>query len=909
MDHTFYDYFRCPESTVDFRLTGNLSQGLGYFRFGEDVTCYGQSCVGDRARKYDSPLCDISSAVKFGEHFVELPFDPDDVATNLRCESYAGHMGEHKTKLPPNRLFRGIYYLARPHMSVRFRRILQQISLRGQTTKSFPHWPVDRTVDRMFESLMTLAIQSRNNEPVPFIWFWPDGAQAALILTHDVEAEGGKKFCSTLMDLDDEFGFKSSFQVIPEKRYEVTGAFLDEFRKRGFEINVHDLNHDGNLFCSREEFLRRAKRINRFAQEFGSSGFRSGALYRNLRWYDAFQFSYDMSVPNVAHLDPQDGGCCTIMPYFVGNLLEIPVTVTQDYSLFNILNSYSTDLWKEQLKLILDGHGLISIIVHPDYIVEEKARNTYRQLLGMLAELRRSSEIWATVPLEINNWWRMRRELKLVRQGEDWAIKGQGKERARIAYAQIVDGRLAYAFAPVPARQGTFKSIDSHLGAPLTSNMALGPNPRGTAVLGAGEQAQVEMSAPRQIALSASSAASPAVLPSPARKPLRICMIAYSFYETDNRVMRYAETLAQRGDHVDVLALRRDNAPTVDVLGGVHIFRLQGRKIDEKTRFTYLWRIMSFLVRAMYRVSKQHLHQRYDLIHVHSVPDFLVFAALVPKLMGTPVILDIHDILPEFYTSKFGAGPKSFSFRLLQGVEKSSAKFSSHVIIANHIWQQRLVSRSVQAEKCSVIMNSPDRSIFYGNGNPRPAKDRFLLLYPGSINRHQGLDLAIRAFGRISDRVPQADFCIYGSGPSQKTLSTLIQELHLENRVFIRNPMPLREIAKVIESADLGIVPKRKDTFGNEAFSTKILEFMAMGVPVIVSDTQIDRYYFNDSVVKFFRGGDEEDLARCLLELIEHPEKRKQLAAEATQFVEKMDWTAKKHEYLNLVDELVPNNK
>src|SRR6266478_5854299 len=287
--------------------------------------------------------------------------------------------------------------------------------------------------------------------------------------------------------------------------------------------------------------MRRAKRINRFAQEFGSTGFRSGALYRNLRWYDAFQFSYDMSVPNVAHLDPQDGGCCTIMPYFVGNLLEIPVTVTQDYSLFNILNSYSTDLWKEQLKLILDGHGLISIIVHPDYIVEEKARNTYRQLLGMLAELRRSSEIWATVPLEINNWWRMRRELKLVRQGEDWVIKGQGKERARIAYAQIVDGRLAYAFAPVPARQGTFKSIDSHLGAPLTSNVALGPNPRGTAVLEAGEQAQVEMSAPRQIALSASSAASPAVLPSPARKPLRICMIAYSFYETDNRVMRYAE--------------------------------------------------------------------------------------------------------------------------------------------------------------------------------------------------------------------------------------------------------------------------------------------------------------------------------------------------------------------------------
>ena len=383
-------------------------------------------------------------------------------------------------------------------------------------------------------------------------------------------------------------------------------------------------------------------------------------------------------------------------------------------------------------------------------------------------------------------------------------------------------------------------------------------------------------------------------------------MIAYSFYETDNRVMRYAETLAQRGDHVDVLALRRGSNPVSEVLSGVQVYRLQGREIDEKTRFSYLWRIMSFLVRAMVRVSKMQLHRKYDLIHVHSVPDFLVFTALLPKLMGTPVILDIHDILPEFYTSKFGAGPESLSFRILQGVEKSSAQFASHVIIANHIWQQRIVSRSVPADKCSVIMNSPDRSIFHANGTSPAAKDRFLLLYPGSINRHQGLDLAIRAFARISDLVPQADFCIYGSGPSQKSLNALIQELHLENRVFIRDPMPLREIAKVIETADLGIVPKRKDTFGNEAFSTKILEFMAMGVPVLVSDTQIDRYYFNDSVVKFFRGGDEEDLARCLLDLIQHPEKLKQLATQATQFVEKMDWTAKKHEYLELVDGLVP---
>ncbi|HEY4978763.1 MAG TPA: glycosyltransferase family 4 protein, partial [Candidatus Acidoferrum sp.] len=183
--------------------------------------------------------------------------------------------------------------------------------------------------------------------------------------------------------------------------------------------------------------------------------------------------------------------------------------------------------------------------------------------------------------------------------------------------------------------------------------------------------------------------------------------------------------------------------------------------------------------------------------------------------------------------------------------------------------------------------------------------DRFLLLYPGTLNWHQGLDLAIRAFGRISEQVPQADFYIYGDGPSKVDLDDLIRELRLENRVFIRQPLPLREVAQIIESADLGIVPKRKDNFGNEAFSTKILEFMAMGVPVIVSDTQVDRFYFDDSVVRFFRGGEEEDLAQSMLDLIQNAEKRRLLVANATRYVETVDWTAKQHEYLSLVNQLV----
>jgi len=390
------------------------------------------------------------------------------------------------------------------------------------------------------------------------------------------------------------------------------------------------------------------------------------------------------------------------------------------------------------------------------------------------------------------------------------------------------------------------------------------------------------------------------------RRPLRVCMVTYTFYETDSRVMRYAEALAQRGDQVDVFALRRPGTARNESLCGVRVHRLQERLFDERSRFSYIWRILLFLTRALYHVSTGDLQKKYDLVHVHSVPDFLVLSALLPRLRGTPVILDIRDILPEFYASKFGVSQKSIGFRLMCIVERICAGFASHVIAANHAWQKRLLSRSVEPDGCSVMLNVPDRSIFVRSTKTKCPEDRFVLLYHGTLNWHQGLDLAIRAFAKIKDLAPEADFHIYGDGPLKADLLGLIEQLGLDSRVLVHERKPLREISSVIETAKLGIVPKRKDTFGNEAFSTKTLEFMAMGVPVIVSDTKVDRHYFDDSVVRFFQGDDEDDLARCMLDLIRHPEKRMALVQRAEQFVANKDWALNKQEYLDLVDCFAP---
>jgi len=279
---------------------------------------------------------------------------------------------------------------------------------------------------------------------LPFIWFWPEGAASCLIVTHDVETRAGRDFTFQLMDLDDSYGLKAAYQVIPERRYEVPDEYVRGIRSRGCEFNIHDLNHDGRLYLERTEFARRAASINAYLHRYNAKGFRAGAMYRKQDWYDLFEFSYDMSVPNVAHLEPLRGGCCTVMPYFIGKIVELPLTTSQDYSLFHILNDYSIDLWKRQFALIRERNGLISFLTHPDYLEERRARDVYESLLGYIRQMVARENLWVTVPGDVDRWWRARSQMKLVPRGNDWEIVGPESERARLAYAVLSGGRLAY---------------------------------------------------------------------------------------------------------------------------------------------------------------------------------------------------------------------------------------------------------------------------------------------------------------------------------------------------------------------------------------------------------------------------------------------------------------------------------
>lgn len=445
MIQALLDRYRCSERYLPISLRAPLSDDIGFFQFGSDTICYGHTSLGFRTSKAHAPLYDVLSDCVGGLDKIAIPFDPTEVVNNLRLERY---QDAQRRSVTIGNLAKTGYYLLRPLMTPNVRRYLQKTYLGSRTSLAFPAWPVDLTVENLCDKLLAVLIQAQRLEKIPFIWFWPDGATSCAIMTHDVETTVGQGFCSSLMDLDDQVGIKSSIDIVPEKRYEVSPAFVNEIWNRGFEVVVHDLNHDGRLFLNRREFAARVEKINSYGERFRASGFRSGALYRNQSWYGTLKFSYDMSVPNVGHLDPQRGGCCTVMPYFIGNIVELPVTMTQDYSLFYMLGDHTIDLWKQQAQLIMRKHGLMSFIVHPDYITQTREKSTYQALLGFLSSLRDERGIWIPRPSEVNLWWRQRAAMTIVEDGRGIRIEGSGKERARIAYASQEDGQLVFTIEP-----------------------------------------------------------------------------------------------------------------------------------------------------------------------------------------------------------------------------------------------------------------------------------------------------------------------------------------------------------------------------------------------------------------------------------------------------------------------------
>lgn len=467
MTRLLQEHFRCSDEIGSLQPPEQAQAPAGFFHFGPGTTLFAHLASGAAAARFEDAQMDAFNAAEIANGRCHLPFDPSEAIANLLFERYPGVGHPPGVGSVWKRAAAQAYYTLRPMLPVGVRKHLQRsvVGRSHQAAPSFPSWPIDTTVERALDTLLLLAMRAQGLKRVPFIWFWPDGYSSAVTMTHDVETAAGRDFTPTLMDLDERYGMKASFQIIPEHRYDVAEVWLASIRDRGFEINVHDLNHDGRLFSRRDEFLRRAERINAYGRQWGAQGFRSAVLYRNLNWFGALRFDYDMSLPNGAHFHPQAGGCCAVRPYFLGDMVEIPGTAAQDYILFHILGDYSTRIWEQQLAATAAAHGVMCFSIHPDYIIEKRARDAFQRLGEILAAEHHQGERWFALPREISRWWRQRNAMSLRREGAQWRIQGEGAERARIAFAEIHEDQLRY-IAPAQTATQT-PTVKANQGSPL----------------------------------------------------------------------------------------------------------------------------------------------------------------------------------------------------------------------------------------------------------------------------------------------------------------------------------------------------------------------------------------------------------------------------------------------------------
>jgi peptidoglycan/xylan/chitin deacetylase (PgdA/CDA1 family) len=305
-------------------------------------------------------------------------------------------------------LARKMYYRLKPVLPRPLTRRLRQVQGSGAATASPLGWPIEPRYAQFMWGVVGTLLATTNRSAVPFIHFWPDGHRFAFVLTHDVETADGQAHVQRLADLETEYGFRSSFNFVAE-RYRLDHALLDSLKARGFEIGVHGLKHDGRLFSSHPEFVRRAARINQHLKALDAVGFRAPLTHRQPEWMQALEIEYDLSFFDTDPYEPIPGGTMTIWPFQIGRFIELPYTLVQDYTLTAVLGETTPRIWVEKVDFIETFSGLALLNSHPDYLLEPANWRLYEQFLQAMR--RREGSYWHALPREVARWWRARRQV------------------------------------------------------------------------------------------------------------------------------------------------------------------------------------------------------------------------------------------------------------------------------------------------------------------------------------------------------------------------------------------------------------------------------------------------------------------------------------------------------------------
>ena len=383
----------------------------------------------------------------------------------------------------------------------------------------------------------------------------------------------------------------------------------------------------------------------------------------------------------------------------------------------------------------------------------------------------------------------------------------------------------------------------------------------------------------------------------------RVLVIRQFHFPGDIRVRREVEALLSAGHEVDVLCVRDDGEPARESWQGARVRRVpiahrRGGALG------YLWQYAAFAAVATVLAALMHARRRYDLVQVHSLPDTLVFAAAVPRALGVPVLLDLHETMPEFFATRFGRPPGA-ARRAVEAAEQAAIRFATHVITCTEQMKEAFVARGAPAGKIDIVLNSADEALFdVARHPPQERRDgRMRLIVHGSIEERYGIDTAIEAVARLAGELPGLELQVYGRGSQRDALEALARERGVADRVhFQREWVPIDDLVEALAQADAGVVAMKRDEFRDLTHCNKMYELVTMRRPTLMSRTRSVEAYFGEDCFAWFRSDDPDDLARAIRRLHEDAEWGRRLAEEAARRNEPYRWVNQRAHYLRVVD-------
>ena len=386
----------------------------------------------------------------------------------------------------------------------------------------------------------------------------------------------------------------------------------------------------------------------------------------------------------------------------------------------------------------------------------------------------------------------------------------------------------------------------------------------------------------------------------------KICIIRQGHYPFDIRVRKEALALVAKGYQVDIICLKQDAEKSREINRGVNIYRIPLKHRREGIS-RYIFEYISFFSLATIKLGLLYFRNRYDFIQVNTLPDFLVFTTIVPKLLGAKVSLDLHEPTPELFGTIFGDDRKLL-IRLVKFLEKISIMYADHAITVSEQMKENYIKRRYSATKIDVVLNVPNLEFNFDRykNNSQRNDNKFLCVIHGAMLKRCGQDTAIRAISLVREEIPNIQLNILGYGEYESELKRLVSRLRLEDYVRFYGFIPFFDMIKMVAKSDIGIVPLAKNAYSDLVHTNKMFELIAMKKPVIISRTKAVEEFFgsDDACLKYFNSGDVNELADSIIELYKNPEKREQMTSNAFTKFKSVSWKKTKEDYCRIYEEL-----